>query len=171
MRKKNRKNCRRRCCTSSNPPFVQRMNQRASLPARSIEALCVPSFNPFLEEICNTRDSRISYGGLAVIFQDVVHSIGTREGGWPTFGLHYSHGGCPSLRFLQGWAAMLPAQLLPVLHRPLCTPSSHPPFSPTRRTGHPHLWWLLQFESRATRPAHPQVSGTDPRCFVFRARA
>src|SRR6266446_8694622 len=24
--------------------------------------------------------------------------------------------------------------------------------SPTRRTGHPHLWWLLQFESRATRP-------------------
>jgi hypothetical protein len=26
--------------------------------------------------------------------------------------------------------------------------------SPTRRTGHPHLWWLLQFESRATRPAH-----------------
>jgi hypothetical protein len=24
-----------------------------------------------------------------------------------------------------------------------------------RRTGHPHLWWLLQFESRATRPAHP----------------
>src|SRR6266478_6674322 len=45
----------------------------------------------------------------------------------------------PSLRFLQGWAAMLPAQLLSVLHRPLCMPSSYPPFSPTRRTGHPHL--------------------------------
>jgi hypothetical protein len=28
-------------------------------------------------------------------------------------------GGGPSLRFLQGWAAMLPAQLLSVLHRPL----------------------------------------------------
>src|SRR5258708_9893400 len=56
----------------------------------------------------------------------------------------------PSLRFLQGWAAMLPAQLLSVLHRPFCMPSSYPPFSPTRRTGHPHLWWLLQFESRAT---------------------
>jgi len=27
--------------------------------------------------------------------------------------------------------------------------------SPTRRTGHPHLWWLLQFESRAIRHAHP----------------
>ena len=26
--------------------------------------------------------------------------------------------GVPSLRFLQGWAAMLPAQLLSVLHRP-----------------------------------------------------
>src|SRR6266853_1602021 len=62
--------------------------------------------------------------------------------------------GAPSLRFLQGWAAMLPAQLLSVLHRPLCMPSSYPSFSPTRRTGHPHLWWLLQFESRATRPAH-----------------
>jgi hypothetical protein len=32
---------------------------------------------------------------------------------------------------------MLPAQLLSVLHRPLCMPSSYPPFSPTRRTGHP----------------------------------
>ena len=46
---------------------------------------------------------------------------------------------------------MLPAQLLSVLHRPLCIPSSYPPFSPTRRTGHPHLWWLLQFEG----PGHP----------------
>ena len=43
--------------------------------------------------------------------------------------------GAPSLRFLQesalrlpkGWAAMLPAQLLSVLHRPLCMPSSYPP--------------------------------------------
>jgi hypothetical protein len=47
---------------------------------------------------------------------------------------------------------MLPAQLLSVLHRPLCMPSSYPPFSPTRRTGHPHLWWLLQFESHPPRP-------------------
>jgi hypothetical protein len=34
-----------------------------------------------------------------VIFQDVVHSIGTREGGWPIFALHYSHGGSPILAF------------------------------------------------------------------------
>ncbi len=46
---------------------------------------------------------------------------------------------------------MLPAQLLPVLHRPLCMPSSYPPFA-YAKDGHPHLWWLLQFESRATRP-------------------
>ena len=36
-------------------------------------------------------------------------------GGWPIFALHHSHGGAPSLRFLQAWAAMLPAQ------RPFCT--------------------------------------------------
>jgi len=31
-----------------------------------------------------------------------------RVGGWPIFALHHSHGGAPSLRFLQGWVAMLP---------------------------------------------------------------
>jgi hypothetical protein len=77
-----------------------------------------------------------------------------RPGGWPTLHCTIPTEGVPSLRFLQRWAAMLPAQLLSVLHRPLCMPSSYPPFSPTRKTGHPHLWWLLQFESRATRPAH-----------------
>ena len=50
-------------------------------------------------QYANTRDSRISYGGWAVIFQDFVHSIGTREGGWPIFALHYSHGACPILAF------------------------------------------------------------------------
>jgi hypothetical protein len=43
--------------------------------------------------------------------------------------------GCPSLRFLQepalslqkGWAAMLPEQLLSVLHYPLWMPSPYPP--------------------------------------------
>jgi hypothetical protein len=49
---------------------------------------------------------------------------------------------------------MLPAQLLSVLQCPLCMPSSYPPFA-YAKDGHPHLWWLLQFESRATRPAHP----------------
>jgi hypothetical protein len=54
--------------------------------------------------------------------------------------------GAPSLRFLQGWASMLPAQLLSVLHYSLCMPSSYPPFAKksTRRTGHPQLWWLPQ---------------------------
>src|SRR5438045_3412135 len=37
--------------------------------------------------------------------------------------------GAPSLRFLQVWVAMLPAQLLSVLHHPLCMPSSYPPFA------------------------------------------
>src|SRR5580700_6868726 len=77
------------------------------------------------------------------------------EAGGPSLHCTIPTEGAPSLRLLQGWAAMLPAQLLSVLHRPLCMPSSYPSFSPTRRTGHPHLWWLLQFESRATRPAHP----------------
>ena len=54
------------------------------------------------------------------------------------------------MRFLQGWAAMLPAQLLSVLHRPLCMPSSYPPFA-YAKDGAPASWWLLQFESRATR--------------------
>jgi hypothetical protein len=31
-------------------------------------------------------------------------------------------------------------------------PSSYPPFA-YAKDEHPHLWWLLQFESRATRPA------------------
>ena len=43
----------------------------------------------------------------------------------------------PALSLPKGWAAMLPAQPLSVLHGPLCMPSSYP-----------HLWWLLQFESR-----------------------
>jgi len=30
-----------------------------------------------------------------------------------------------------------------------------PPFAKNAQDGHPHLCWLLQFESRATRPAHP----------------
>ena len=46
--------------------------------------------------------------------------------------------GAPSLRFLQGWAAMLPAQRLSVLHHPLCMPSSYPPFA-YAKDGHPHL--------------------------------
>ncbi len=54
------------------------------------------------------------------------------------------------MRFLQGWVAMLPAQLLSVLHHPLCMPSSYPPFA-YAKDGHPHLWWLLQFENRAAR--------------------
>jgi hypothetical protein len=46
-----------------------------------------------------------------------------REGTWPDHvaggpSLHCTipTAGAPSLRFLQGWAAMLPAQLLSVLH-------------------------------------------------------
>jgi TIR domain len=69
---------------------------------------------------------------------------------------------CPILAFFaraclslsKGWAAMLPAQLLSVLHHPLCMPSSYPPFA-YAKGGHQQLWWLLQFESQATRPAHP----------------
>src|SRR5882672_2606898 len=78
------------------------------------------------------------------------HCISRFTAGGPSLHCTIPTESAPSLRFLQGWAAMLPAQLLSVLHRPLCMPSSYPPFSPTRRTGHPHLWWLLQFESRAT---------------------
>jgi hypothetical protein len=61
------------------------------------------------------------------------------HGGWLIFVLHHSHGGCPILAFLQGWAAVLPAQLS-VLRYPLCMPPSYP-----------HLWQLLQFEAVATR--------------------
>ena len=71
----------------------------------------------------------------------------------PIFALHHSHGGCAILAFFQGWAAMLPAQVLAFLHRSLCMPSSYPPFA-YAKNGHPQLWWLPQFESRATCPAH-----------------
>ena len=33
-----------------------------------------------------------------------------------------------------------------------CMPSSYPLSQSTRRTGHPQLWWLLQFEGRAHPP-------------------
>ena len=45
--------------------------------------------------------------------------------------------GAPSLRFLQGWVAMLAAQLLSVLHYPLCMPSSCPPFAKYAKDGAP----------------------------------
>jgi hypothetical protein len=50
---------------------------------------------------------------------------------------------------------MLPAQLLSVLHRPLSMPSSYPPFAKYAKDGAPALWWLLQFDGRVTRHAHP----------------
>jgi hypothetical protein len=39
-------------------------------------------------------------------------------GGWPIFACTIPTEGAPSLRFLQGWAAMLSTQLLSVLHCP-----------------------------------------------------
>jgi hypothetical protein len=39
--------------------------------------------------------------------------------------------------------------------RCLCRHRTQP--TPTRRTGHPHLWWLLQFESRSTAPPTPRL--------------
>jgi len=56
---------------------------------------------------------------------------------------------------------MLPEKLLSVLRYPLCMPSSYPPlrlrsgqaFRKVREgTEHPRLWWLMQFEGRATPP-------------------
>src|SRR5579864_1046020 len=65
--------------------------------------------------------------------------------------------GAPSLRFcLQGWASMMP--VLYDLSRSDGINRQAQAFpcpalrKRTRRTGHPHLWWLLQFESRANRP-------------------
>ena len=59
------------------------------------------------------------------------------NGGWPIFALQQSQGGTPSLGMLQGWAEMLPAQLLSVLHYPLCKPSSYPPFAKNAKGGAP----------------------------------
>jgi hypothetical protein len=56
---------------------------------------------------------------------------------------------------------MLPAQLLSVLYHPLCLPLSYPPlrqaqgrlFAKYAKNAAPaKLWWLRQFEGRATRP-------------------
>jgi hypothetical protein len=79
--------------------------------------------------------------------------MGVHLAGGPSLHCTIPTEGAPSLRFLQGWAAMLPAQLLSVLHYPLCMPSSYPLSQSTRRTGHPQLRCLLQFEGRATRPS------------------
>src|SRR5450631_1063051 len=62
------------------------------------------------------------------------HETGGRwQAGGPSLHLHHSHGGCPILAFFARvgdsvWA-ILPAQLLSVLHHPLCMPSSYPPFA------------------------------------------
>jgi hypothetical protein len=45
----------------------------------------------------------------------------------------------PPMRFLQGWAAMLPAQLVSVLRYPLWMPSSYLPFAKYAKDGHPQL--------------------------------
>jgi energy-coupling factor transporter ATP-binding protein EcfA2 len=68
--------------------------------------------------------------GKTTLFRMVVGEETPDEGGgWPIFALHHSHGGCPILAFVQGWVTMLPAQLLSVLHYPLCMPSLYPPFA------------------------------------------
>ena len=48
-------------------------------------------------------------------------------GRWPILHCTIPTEGTPSLRFLQWWAAMLPAQLSSVLHYRSCMPSSYPP--------------------------------------------
>jgi hypothetical protein len=57
-----------------------------------------------------------------------AHRDNQRVAGGPSLHCTIPTEGAPSLRFLQGWA-MLPAQLLSVLHQPLCMPSSYPPFA------------------------------------------
>ena len=52
-----------------------------------------------------------------------------KEAGGPSLHCTIPTEGAPSLRFLQGWAAMLPAQLLSVLHHLLCMPSSYRSFA------------------------------------------
>jgi hypothetical protein len=47
---------------------------------------------------------------------------------------------------------MLPAQLLSVLHYPLCLPSSYPPFAKYAKDGAPAAVVASAFEGRATRP-------------------
>jgi len=75
--------------------------------------------------------------------------------------VHHSRAeGVPALRYLQGWAAMLPAQLLSVLHYPLWMPSSHPPFAKYAKNVAPAAWWLLQFE--AGPPANVKCGFCDP---------
>jgi hypothetical protein len=95
--------------------------------------------------------------------------------GWPWFALHHSHGGCPILAFFckGGWR---------------CCRRNFCPFYTTRcgcrrRTRSfdfaqgrlfakyaeergTQLWWLLQFEGRATRPGRSLVNRN--RCSSFR---
>jgi hypothetical protein len=70
-------------------------------------------------------------------FSTVGRVISLRSGGWPIFHCTTHRGGAPSLRFFQGWAAALPAQFSSVLHCPLCTPSSYPPFAKNAKDGAP----------------------------------
>jgi len=56
----------------------------------------------------------------------------------------------PALTLSKGWAAMLRAQLLSVLHCPLWMPSSYPSFAYAKDGAHASVV-ALQFESRATR--------------------
>src|ERR1700732_3116550 len=70
------------------------------------------------------------YVASAAAAHQRIHKLAQREAkrnlaGGPSLHCTIPTEGAPSLRFLQGWAAMLPAQLLSVLHRPLCMASSY----------------------------------------------
>jgi hypothetical protein len=65
--------------------------------------------------------------------------------------LHHSHGGCPILAFFarvggDAAGATLVRSTPPVVYAVVV-----PALFAYAKTGDPHLWWLLQFESRATR--------------------
>jgi len=82
------------------------------------------------------------YLSIAFVLIFVLYLIDKRdawkgEAGGPSLHCTIPTEAAPSLRFLQGWAAMLSAQLLSVLHRPFCMPSSYPHFAKYAKDGAP----------------------------------
>jgi hypothetical protein len=83
-----------------------------------------------------------------------------KRGGWPPFEISASAipvEDAPSLRFLQGWAALLRA-LFDLLRRRDQTHSVHafptPALAKNARAGHPQRWLMpARSKARATRPS------------------
>jgi hypothetical protein len=78
----------------------------------------------------------------------------TRNGEWPIFALHHSHGGRPILAFFARVGGDAAGATFVRSTLPVVDAVGVPALRKVREGRGPARWWLLQFESRP-RPGHP----------------